>query len=66
MRRARVSARDAEHTVLHQVIALRLDAFLDAVAEAGDGAGRCSPSSASSGSKLRGLSLSGSRMAVRA
>src|SRR3970282_2229017 len=31
--------RDAEHTVLHQVIALHLEAFLDAVAEAGDGAG---------------------------
>jgi hypothetical protein len=32
-------ARDAEHTVLHQVIALHLKAFLEAVAEAGDGAG---------------------------
>ena len=31
--------RDAEHTVLHQVIARHLDAFLSAVAEAGDGAG---------------------------
>ena len=31
--------RDAEHTVLHQVIALHLEAFLEAVAEAGDGAG---------------------------
>src|SRR6266851_5555151 len=31
--------RDAEHAVLHQVIALHLGAFLDAVAEAGDGAG---------------------------
>jgi hypothetical protein len=31
--------RDAEHTVLHQVIAQHLDAFLGAVAEAGDGAG---------------------------
>src|SRR5881296_4294994 len=31
--------RDAEHTVLHQVIAEHLDAFLGAVAEAGDGAG---------------------------
>ncbi len=31
--------RDAEHTVLHQVIALHLEVFLDAVAEAGDGAG---------------------------
>ena len=31
--------RDAEHTVLHQVIALHLEAFLRAVTEAGDGAG---------------------------
>ena len=31
--------RDAEHTGLHQVIALHLEAFLDAVAEAGDGVG---------------------------
>ena len=31
--------RDAEHTVLHQVIAEHLEAFLDAVAAAGDGAG---------------------------
>src|SRR4029453_15950843 len=31
--------RDAEYTVLHQVIALHLEAFLDAVAEAGDGVG---------------------------
>ena len=31
--------RDAEHTVLHQVIAGHLEAFLDAVAEAGDGLG---------------------------
>ena len=31
--------RDAEHTVLHQVVATRLEAFLRAVAEAGDGAG---------------------------
>ena len=31
--------RDAEHTVLHQVIALHLEAFLDAVAAAGDAAG---------------------------
>src|SRR5439155_11165263 len=31
--------RDAEHAVLHQVIALHLEAFLRAVAEAGDGAG---------------------------
>ena len=31
--------RDAEHTVLHQVISEHLETFLDAVAEAGDGAG---------------------------
>jgi hypothetical protein len=31
--------RDAEHTVLRQIIALHLEAFLGAVAEAGDGAG---------------------------
>jgi hypothetical protein len=31
--------RDTEHTVLHQVVAEQLEAFLDAVAEAGDGAG---------------------------
>ena len=31
--------RDAEHGVLHQVIAEHLEAFLRAVAEAGDGAG---------------------------
>jgi hypothetical protein len=31
--------RDAEHTVLHQVIALHLEAFLGAVAEAGGGVG---------------------------
>ena len=31
--------RDAEHTVLHQVIAEHLEAFLGVVAEAGDGAG---------------------------
>ncbi len=31
--------RDAEHTVLHQVIARHLEAFLGAVAAAGDGAG---------------------------
>src|SRR5207253_2293833 len=31
--------RDAEHTVLHRVIAEHLEAFLGAVAEAGDGAG---------------------------
>jgi len=35
--------RDAEHTVLHQVIALHLEAFL---AAAGDGAGTNSPVSA--------------------
>ena len=31
--------RAAEPTVLHQVVALHLEAFLGAVAEAGDGAG---------------------------
>ena len=31
--------RDAEHTVLHQVISAHLETFLNAVAEAGDGAG---------------------------
>jgi hypothetical protein len=31
--------RDAEHTVLHQVVAEHLEAFLRAVAEAGDGTG---------------------------
>jgi len=31
--------RDAEHTVLHQVIAAHLDAFLRAAADAGEGAG---------------------------
>jgi hypothetical protein len=31
--------RDAEHTVLHQVIATHLEAFLRAVAAAGAGAG---------------------------
>ena len=31
--------RDAEHAVLHQVIAEHLEVFLRAVAEAGDGAG---------------------------
>ncbi len=31
--------RDAEHTVLHQVVSLHLEAFLRAAAEAGDGIG---------------------------
>ena len=31
--------RDAEHTVLHQVIREHLETFLDAVAEADDGVG---------------------------
>ena len=31
--------RDAEHTVLHQVVAEHLETFVGAVAEAGDGAG---------------------------
>jgi len=39
LQRAVYRPRDAEHTVLHQVIAEHLEAFLDAVAEAGDGAG---------------------------
>jgi hypothetical protein len=37
--RAVYRPRDAEHTVLHQVIAEHLEAFLRAVAAAGDGAG---------------------------
>src|SRR6266849_5859708 len=39
LRRAVYRPRNAEHTVLHQVIALHLEAFLGAAAEAGDGAG---------------------------
>jgi hypothetical protein len=39
LQRAVYRPRDAEQTVLHQVTALHLEAFLDAVAEAGDGAG---------------------------
>ena len=39
LQRAVYRPRDAEHTVLHQVIALHLEAFLEAVAEAGNGAG---------------------------
>ena len=39
LQRAVYRPRDAEHTVLHQVIAEHLEAFLRAVAEAGDGAG---------------------------
>jgi hypothetical protein len=39
VQRAVYRPRDAEHTVLHQVIALHLEAFLEAVAEAGNGAG---------------------------
>ena len=35
--RAVYRPRDAEHTVLHQVVAEHLEAFLGAVAEAGDG-----------------------------
>jgi hypothetical protein len=31
--------RDAEHTVLHQVVALHLEAFLEAVAAAGGDVG---------------------------
>ncbi len=39
LQRAIYRPRDAEHTVLHQVIALHLEAFLEAVAVAGDGTG---------------------------
>ena len=39
LQRAVYRPRDAEHTVLHQVIAEYLEVFLRAVAEAGDGAG---------------------------
>ncbi len=37
--RAVYRPRDAEQTVLHQVVAIHLEAFLEAVAAAGDGAG---------------------------
>jgi hypothetical protein len=39
LQRAVYRPRDAEHTVLHQVVAEHLEAFLGAAAEAGDGAG---------------------------
>jgi len=39
LQRAVYRPRDAAHTMLHQVIAEHLEAFLRAVAEAGDGAG---------------------------
>jgi hypothetical protein len=39
LQRAVYRSRDAEHTVLLQVVAEHLEAFLGAVAEAGDGAG---------------------------
>ena len=39
LQRAVYRPRDAEHTVFHQVIAEHLEAFLRAVAEAGDGGG---------------------------
>jgi hypothetical protein len=39
LQRAVYRPRDAEHTVLYQVVAEHLEAFLGAVAEAGDGAG---------------------------
>ena len=39
LQRAVYRPRDTAHTVLHQVIAEHLEAFLRAVAEAGDGAG---------------------------
>ena len=38
LQRAVYRPRDAEHTVLHQVIAEHLEVFLRSVAEAGDGA----------------------------
>jgi len=40
LQRAVYRPRDAEHTVLHQVVAEHLEAFLGAAAEAGDGAAR--------------------------
>ena len=39
LQRAVYRPRDAEHTVLHQVIAEHLEVFLRAVAEVGDGTG---------------------------
>jgi len=39
LQRAVYRPRDAEHTVLHQVIAEHLEAFLEVVAAAGGGAG---------------------------
>ncbi|HEX7213322.1 MAG TPA: hypothetical protein VF578_03855, partial [Methylomirabilota bacterium] len=39
LQRAVYRLRDAEHTVLHQVIAEHLEVFLRAAAGAGDGAG---------------------------
>jgi len=39
LQRAVYRPRDAEHTVLHQVVAEHLEAFLGAAAEAGDGGG---------------------------
>ena len=39
LQRAVYRPRDAEHTVLHPVIVLHLEAFLEAVAVAGAGAG---------------------------
>jgi hypothetical protein len=39
LQRAVYRPRDAEHTVLHQVVAEHLEAFLSAAPEAGDGAG---------------------------
>jgi len=37
LQRAVYRPRDAEHTVLHQVVAEHLEPFLGAMAEAGDG-----------------------------
>jgi hypothetical protein len=39
LQRAAYRPRDAEHTVLHQVIALHLETFQGGAAAAGDGAG---------------------------
>jgi len=39
LQRAVYRPREAEHTVLHQVVAEHLETFLGAAAEAGDGAG---------------------------
>ncbi len=48
LQRAVYRPRDAEHTVLHQVVAEHLEAFLEVVAAAGEGAACRSSSSESS------------------